>query len=87
MDSLQSLAGRIQIFRQSNRGPGAARNFGSRHASGTYLAFLDSEWFPWTLKAHRDVIHKYGRPSFVGGSAVPVFGQVRREWLLEKRAA
>src|SRR5271166_980113 len=59
----------VLAITQTNRGPGAARNFGARHASGTYLAFLDSDdlWFPWTLEAYWDVIHDCHEPSFVAG--------------------
>jgi glycosyltransferase involved in cell wall biosynthesis len=69
IDYLESLGKRVGIFLQRNRGPGSARNLGARHASGTYLAFLDSDdlWFPWTLDVYRDVIHEAREPSFIAG--------------------
>jgi GT2 family glycosyltransferase len=69
MAYLQSHVPQIKILRQPNKGPGAARNLGACHASGTYLAFLDSDdlWFPWTLEVYREAIHKHGQPSFVAG--------------------
>jgi GT2 family glycosyltransferase len=70
MAYLHSLSGsRLKVLHQSNQGPGAARNLGARHASGSYLAFLDSDdlWFPWTLDVYRDVILTYKSPSFVVG--------------------
>lgn len=43
---------RIVYIRQENAGPGAARNNGAAHASGDFIAFLDSDdsWAPWTLE-------------------------------------
>jgi len=42
---------RIEIIRQENQGPGAARNVGIERAKSKYLAFLDAddEWYPWYL--------------------------------------
>lgn len=66
---LQSLAGRVKTLTQANRGPGAARNLGAHHATGEYLAFLDSDdlWFPWSLELYRNVINQTARPSFIAG--------------------
>jgi GT2 family glycosyltransferase len=68
-DYLQSLGQRIKHYRQANRGPGAARNLGARHANGNYLAFLDSDdlWFPWTLEVYRDMIRDCREPAFLAG--------------------
>lgn len=43
----------IRVFRQENKGPAAARNFGIKEAKGEWIAFLDSddEWKPGKLKA------------------------------------
>ncbi len=48
----------VKVLRQSNAGPGAARNLRARHATGEYLVFLDSDdlWFPWTLSVYRAAI-------------------------------
>lgn len=42
----------VQLFRQSNKGPNAARDLGLRHASATYVAFLDADdrWLPRKLE-------------------------------------
>jgi hypothetical protein len=57
---------RVTFLRQSNSGPGAARNIGATAATGEYLAFLDSDdlWFPWTLSTYANVIAQAAAPSF-----------------------
>jgi glycosyltransferase involved in cell wall biosynthesis len=68
-EELQSLTKSVKVLRQSNRGPGSARNLGARNAVGKYLAFLDSDdlWFPWTLEVYRDVIRKHKDAQFITG--------------------
>lgn len=54
---------RIQILHQPNRGPSAARNLGIRHATGDFVAFLDSDdlWRPDKLE--KQVAHLNQRPT------------------------
>ena len=66
---LQSLGKRVTVFRQTNRGAGAARNLGAGYAKGKYLAFLDSDdmWFPWTLEVYEKIAREYHEPAFLTG--------------------
>lgn len=67
---------RVRWFRQENKGAGAARNLGARHARGTFLAFLDSDdlWFPWTLATHRQAIESFPGSGWCAGTAVEFSG-------------
>lgn len=69
LEYLGTLGANAKILRQSNRGPGSARNRGAQVATGEYLAFLDSDdvWFPWTLDVYREAIDRSGRPAFLAG--------------------
>src|SRR5260370_34713222 len=68
MDYLLSLGSRVTALRQTNRGPGAARNLGAERAVGRYLAFLDSDdsWDPWTLATFHALIQQYQDTGFIG---------------------
>lgn len=51
-DILNKFEGKVIYLEQENKGPGAARNLGIRHANGKYIAFEDSDdiWLPEKLK-------------------------------------
>lgn len=68
-DLLARYGDKMRVLRQENRGTGAARNLGIKHATGCYAAFLDSDdvWFPWTLSTYAQVIREHDQPSFVTG--------------------
>jgi glycosyltransferase involved in cell wall biosynthesis len=58
---------RLIVLKQTNAGPGAARNRGIGVARGQYVAFLDSDdlYLPWTLQAYHDAIVKHDQPSLI----------------------
>jgi glycosyltransferase involved in cell wall biosynthesis len=68
---LATQESKIRRFRQKNAGPGSARNFAAKQATGEYLAFLDTDdlWFPWTLATYRKAFEKFPGSAFLSGIA------------------
>ncbi|MCE9589704.1 MAG: glycosyltransferase family 2 protein [Planctomycetes bacterium] len=68
-DIAAAMDPRVRVVRQPNKGPGAARNLGVAHATGKYVALLDSDdlWFPWTLEVFARIIREAGEPSLISG--------------------
>lgn len=69
---VRNYPGKIQLLKQKNIGPGAARNAGVAAAVGEYVAFLDSDdlWFPWTLATYKTALDRCSQTSFVCGNCV-----------------
>lgn len=70
LETLATYSDRIRVFRQSNAGPSAARNLGIQHATGDYIATIDSDdlWFPWTLATYAEAIQRHDAPAFIAGA-------------------
>ncbi len=64
---LEEYGDRVTYVKQTNAGPGAARNNGIERASGDYIAFLDSDdfWTPWTLEVICEVVDAPVPPTIV----------------------
>lgn len=65
VELLKRYGDRVSVIRQANAGQGAARNAGTRHAAGRYVAFLDQDdrWYP--LKLEREVTALQADPDAV----------------------
>ena len=92
LETLASYGNRIKVLEQKNSGPAVARNLGIAHASGEYIATLDSDdlWFPWTLAVYAEAIRAHGSPAFVAGAPFVFHDEaqvqgVRRETLRAER--
>lgn len=59
---------RINLINQVNGGVSKARNIGMKHATGKYIAFLDSDdkWYPQKLEKQILFMEKHKEVSFLG---------------------
>ena len=66
----------VRVMRQDNAGPSAARNLGARHATGNYLAFLDSDdlFFPDALATYAQAIAAHAQPALLIGAWIETRG-------------
>ena len=67
---VESYGDKVTLIRQENKGEAGARNACLQHATGEYLAFIDSDdlWFPWTLDTYARIIEKYDCPALIAAS-------------------
>jgi glycosyltransferase involved in cell wall biosynthesis len=60
----------INFFKKENGGAASARNFGLRHATGAFIAFLDAddEWVPTKTADQLDLFNSDSELALVGGN-------------------
>jgi glycosyltransferase involved in cell wall biosynthesis len=85
-DVVGRYGSRVQYVRQTNKGPGAARNLGIRHATGDLIALLDSDdlWVPRKmeqqlefLRANPSVEFLFGNMAIVRSASDPDIPEIK----------
>jgi GT2 family glycosyltransferase len=77
VEVVERFGDRVELYRQTNQGCAAARNLGIEHATGEYIAFLDSDdiWYPWTLRLLAEGIETHGHPPLLATAMLPFTGE------------
>jgi GT2 family glycosyltransferase len=64
---VESYGSRLTYVHQKNAGVSSARNLGLRHASGEFVALLDSDdrWLPWKIEAEVAALRRHPEAGIV----------------------
>jgi glycosyltransferase involved in cell wall biosynthesis len=70
---------RIRVLRQTNAGPGAARNLGITSGTSDWIAFLDADdvWLPDHLAVLDSIRRRFPEAALIGSAFVPWEGEAR----------
>jgi len=87
--ALDPFRSQIVLYRQSNRGLGAARNTGIRQASGDWVVFLDSDdwWAPTRLAAIAEHVERNPHHRLITTDASVIDETTGAQWRYYERVA
>ena len=69
VNTYSELDNRISVLHKTNGGLGSARNYGTQHASGEYILYVDSDDYisPYTLQIATDIAENNEADMIIGG--------------------